>query len=712
MFGFDLGKYRTIVISIALFLLFDLSVLVLNFFISSEIASDAVNVNLAGRQRMLTQRTAKLALLIERRARDREAQSAEVKELATAFNTFDSTLQAFEHGGQTLSGSGTPIRVEGIDDARAQDVLADARRLWDPYRERIAAVVANGRAEPEAAVAMARQAEAANLPLLKLMNDLTSRVEELAASKATTLRAVQITGMTLATINFLVILFHFIRHLRESDRLLERARRETDDILRTTQDGLFLLDADGRIGVQHSAALERVLDTDRLAGESFYDIIGPAVTPKTLDTTREYVDLLLRHDVKEKLVASLNPLECVEISLSRAPGDAELRYLQFGFNRVFEHGKVTHLLVTANDITRRVRLEKELQAAEARAKGQMGLLVEILQVEPATMNQFLRTAQDGLQHINRQLREQGSAREVGAETLNAIYRITHRIKGDASALGIGSLAGSLHSLEDTLSRLRERPSLSGEDFLPVTVRIKGLFEEIEAMHLAVSRVAQIRGVVSVEAPRPQHDPGVAALPFVKRWQDFAARLADEHGCKVELGYHGIDAETLPESLRDAINSMVNQFIRNAIVHGIEDPESRKRRGKPETGRIAVYISARDDGGVELSFRDDGQGITVAEVRDAAVRAGRLSADEAAAMDSRRIVSLIFEPGLSTRESADQDGGRGAGLDAVKAMVMQLGGQIRIGSTPGEYCHFRLSLGALPSLAAVERSGEAPEEAAA
>jgi len=67
MFKTYLGKYRSIVISIALFLILDLGVLILNFVISSEIASDAVNVNLAGRQRMLSQRIAKTALQVEER---------------------------------------------------------------------------------------------------------------------------------------------------------------------------------------------------------------------------------------------------------------------------------------------------------------------------------------------------------------------------------------------------------------------------------------------------------------------------------------------------------------------------------------------------------------------------------------------------------------------------------------------------------------------
>ena len=61
------------------------------------------------------------------------------------------------------------------------------------------------------------------------------------------------------------------------------------------------------------------------------------------------------------------------------------------------------------------------------------------------------------------------------------------------------------------------------------------------------------------------------------------------------------------------------------------------------------------------------------------------------MDARGLTMLIFEPGLSTRAQADTDAGRGIGLDAVREIVGRQGGRMRIGSTPGEYCHFRVQL---------------------
>lgn len=691
MFRFDLGKYRAIVLSIALFLIFDLGVLVLNFVISTQISGDALNINLAGRQRMLSQRIAKTSLQLENRVAADAPIEAELKELQQAAATFGRTLSAFIQGGPTLSGAGTEIVIPAIDDEQAQAILQEALKVWTPLSDATKVVTATATLSLVDAANLARRAESANLQLLKLMNDLTTRVEETASAKATTLRMVQIGGISLATINFIVILFHFIGHLRESDRALERARKETDDILRTTQEGLFLLDPQYTVGSQHSRALTGIIGVPQIAGVNFLDLLQPMVTEKTLATAREYFELLLRHDVKEKLVGDLNPLDCVEVVHGQSTGKPETHYLEFNFNRVKEGERVTHLLVTVNDITRRIKLEHELKETEERARGQMGMLIEILQIEPSALHQFLRTAGEGIQNMNLQLQEQETAQGALTEKVNALFRLTHRIKGDAAALGMKNLAASFESLEDLLGGMRERRDLTGEDFLPVTVQVKALFEQLDAIESAVARVSQVRGIVTVEAPRPQTDAGAGQLPFVQQWQAFAAEIATRQGNVAEVTYKGVDITKLPPALHGAVTTMINQFIRNAVAHGIESPAERQQRGKSEAGRLSIYVSQRDDNGVDLSFRDDGRGIAVENIRQAAIARGRLSAAEAASWDQRRLISLIFEPGMSTRTTADGDAGRGAGLDAVRDLVARMGGNIRIGTTPHEYCHFRISL---------------------
>ena len=95
--------------------------------------------------------------------------------------------------------------------------------------------------------------------------------------------------------------------------------------------------------------------------------------------------------------------------------------------------------------------------------------------------------------------------------------------------------------------------------------------------------------------------------------------------------------------------------------------------------------------MELSFRDDGRGINVEDIRNTIIRNKRLPEDKARSLDARQLTMMIFEPGFSTRETADEDAGRGIGLDAVKDHIAKQGGRIRIGSTRGEYCHFRVQL---------------------
>lgn len=140
-----------------------------------------------------------------------------------------------------------------------------------------------------------------------------------------------------------------------------------------------------------------------------------------------------------------------------------------------------------------------------------------------------------------------------------------------------------------------------------------------------------------------------------------------------------------------MNTVINQFIRNALVHGVETPAERKLRGKSEAAHLSLYVSDQGDGTVELSFRDDGRGIDPERIREAVVRAGRYTAEEAAALSPRQLTLMIFEPGFSTRSTADEDAGRGIGLDAVREQITRLGGRIRIGTTRGEYCHFRVQL---------------------
>lgn len=696
MLRFNPGKYRVLTAAVALFLIMQAGLFALDLVVSAQVRTDATYERLASRQTLLLQIIYEAALHVGEGALPAGLRDEQTVLLDKTATNFDRTLTAFTQGGHAIGKRDNEVFIEAITTPQAQAILLEAKALWSPLVETIHGVTRQTSPSEEAARELSLRVVEAQPDLLRLMTRLATLMDETAEKNLATLNLAKIVTLVLAALNFLVILFYLIAHLRRNDQELERARKETEDILRTTQEGLFLLDTQYMIGTQHSRILERIIGTADFAGANFFSLLQPMVTEKTLMTAREYLDLLFKHDVKEKLVTDLNPLNCVQIIYGQGSGNPETRYLEFGFNRVKEAGKITHLLVTVNDITHRINLERSLKETEARTRDQIGMLIEILQIEPAALQQFLRTARDGLQQMNHLLQMQESGLEARGSKVHALFRQSHRIKGDAAALGLKNIGAAFERLEDTLTGMHERHNLTGEDFLPIAVQVKGLYEQIDAIEALVTQISQTRGIVTVEPAREPQHPGAGQLPCVQRWRAFAADIAQRQGNVVELAYNGPDVESLPAALQDAITTLVNQFIRNAVVHGIEPRDERVRLNKPEAGRLSIYLSQRDDGGIDLGFRDDGRGISVERVRRAAIEKGRLTAEEAAAWEPRRIIGLIFEPGMSTRQSIDGDAGRGAGLDAVREIVTRLGGNIRIGTTTNEYCHFRISLSAPPA----------------
>ncbi|MBS3936138.1 MAG: Hpt domain-containing protein [Sulfuritalea sp.] len=692
MTRFGFGRYRALALAIGLFLLLQVGLFALDRNISAQLRADAVYERLASRQFAVhLQVIQDSTLLLHGGALTDKQREDRIRQLDRSATHFGRTLEVFSTGGTTVGKRDIEVHVEALAIPRAQEILRTAQTAWSPVAAAIAALkAAPGPAE---AAEPARVILTAVPPLRKEMVEVATLMDDVASERAATLGMAKIGALSLAAVNFFAILFYLAVYLRRSDQELERARKETADILRTTQEGLFLLDQQNRTGTQYSRALERILGTTEFSGKDFFSLLQPMVSEKTLATTREYIELLFKHDVKEKLVADLNPLNCVQVFVGQGTGRPETRYLEFGFNRVKEAGRITHLLVTANDITQRILLERSLKETEARARDQVGMLVDILQIEPAALQQFLRTAREGVQTINGLLQAQETGATERGSKVHALFRQSHRMKGDAAALGLKNMAAAFERLEGTLTGMHENHSLTGEDFLPVTVQVKSIYEQLDAIESVFAQIGQARVSVSLEPHRVGHDPATAQQPFVQRWNDFAQEIAVRHGNTVELNYCGPDLAVLPDALQDAVNTIVNQFIRNAVVHGIEPAEDRKRLGKPATGRLTIHLAQREDGGVDLSFRDDGRGISVEHVRQVALEKGRLSAEEAATWDPRRIIGLIFEPSVSTRATADGDAGRGVGLDAVREVVARLGGSIRLGTTANEYCRFRVGLGA-------------------
>ena len=175
-----------------------------------------------------------------------------------------------------------------------------------PYWKQIQVLLSYSReiapAEFDQALSIAiEQGKNYNLPLLGLMNDLTVDLENVARSKATRLRLIQTVGISLAIINFFIIMFHFLKQLRQSDKKIAAAQQETQEILETVNEGLFLVDKDLVLGEQHSEAIEEIFERRDIVGITIDDLLGKIISKKDLATAKDFVTLLFKPDIKQTI---------------------------------------------------------------------------------------------------------------------------------------------------------------------------------------------------------------------------------------------------------------------------------------------------------------------------------------------------------------------------------------------------------------------------
>ncbi len=131
---------------------------------------------------------------------------------------------------------------------------------------------------------------------------------------------------------------------------------------------------------------------------------------------------------------------------------------------------------------------------------------------------------------------------------------------------------------------------------------------------------------------------------------------------------------------DSLIEPLMHLLKNAVVHGIEPPDTRRLLGKPEIGRIELSI-VNEETHIVLTVRDDGRGITTSALKDKAVSMGLIDSSEVEILNDDETLNLIFLPGLTTAGKLNLSAGRGVGMSIVKESIEAKKGTIAIESTP-------------------------------
>jgi two-component system chemotaxis sensor kinase CheA len=389
----------------------------------------------------------------------------------------------------------------------------------------------------------------------------------------------------------------------------------------------------------------------------------------------------------------------------------------------------------------------------------------------AFLSSFLVESREGLDLMERSLLDLESSTSP-TDLLQAVFRLTHTIKGNAFALGLRTLTGFAHILEDLLDVLRERNVPPGQEVVSlllqavdelrimvpaavagveeVSAQQERLKEKIaEQVQKWAQRPVTASPVMPEAAPAPKSeqlanapvqtlraDVGrldrmlnftleiviaqgrlrrmleelnvpqttealevhgeverlftslqqeimrvrmVPIGPIFRQLGRSVRDMAGGSGKTARLEASGLDVEvdtTVFEQLKDPLLHM----IRNAVDHGIEKPEVRRRQGKPSCGVIKVS-AAHSSGSVIVTVEDDGAGIDKKKVAEKARRMGLLRFSDRPS--DQEINRLIFNAGFSTAETVTDLSGRGVGLDVVRRNIEKLRGTVDISSQEGK-----------------------------
>jgi two-component system, chemotaxis family, sensor kinase CheA len=511
------------------------------------------------------------------------------------------------------------------------------------------------------------------------------------------------------------------RHEREKQELIGASNRLTEAILKGSAQGLFLLDAKGKILPQVSASLATLFRRQEFANLTLEKLIGPLVSAKTLGTTRTFLARLLDAAAPND-AAQENPLQDVEVRLVNPDGTFDAAHYCFEFNAVDLPREPRSWLVHVSDITARVQQLRELEDLRTHAQTQGEILRSVLLTGGPRFGAFLQRTDASMKAINEVLKKPAREADAFRNKLEATLDEVDRVRRDAAALKLTGLEAAARLMEDSLQELRSRGALSGSDFLPLAVKLDELYGQFALLRSLSSQagpaaepdtdVPEARvtenGTQIIEAPKflaemaqrsaqPKAHRMAQAGSLDSTLTALTELVAQEHRKTVVLECSGL--QLVPPRYQATIKNVAIQLIRNAVMHGVENSAARKGAGKPANGTLHLEFKTMPDQSFELHFQDDGCGLDPDKVRATAVAKGLITEEAAARLRDRQAIKLIFKSGYTTLSSASGEAPHGTGMSLVRRYVHEAGGKIALATLLGHETRFKVTLPAAEAAAA-------------
>lgn len=443
--------------------------------------------------------------------------------------------------------------------------------------------------------------------------------------------------------------------ISEQNKVLELKNAKIDSIFKASPVGMLIIAEDQTIGGDLSPAVQHTLGSDIRAGMPFRKVLAASLNSEAdKQATVSALDAMLGEPL---LNYELNR----DLLLHRLhiKHDGIIRTLKLSYSPLLDSEQIVReILVICDDLTDTDNQERDYQIT--RIEG--ATLLVFIGLRKNHAEAYLKSCQDFLETF-RKSESNPNDREKKAELL----RILHTLKGNSRTLGFKDLAEVMHELESDIIAKSHRMDSHGKSRADL---IRSIMEFL----LGFSRNYQLKEDTEVRISLQQYcqeliaSTAGAACPL-------AGRAVPD--VVVEVTDPSLDTP----ALRNIVFQVLPHLVTNAIDHGLETPEQRRASGKPEQGRIHLTLTRSGESCV-WHFRDDGRGLDLQALRGKiGPKSERQSDDE--------VAQLIFSRGLTTAKSVTSLSGRGVGLEAVAAVLQDMGGTYRVCILPrvGEFHPF-------------------------
>lgn len=331
-------RNRQIIIPLIAVIFFDLSLLVINYHLSAQLETSSVNINISGRQRMLTQRMTKALLFIHYRQSRNLNYETDLDELKNAVLLFDQTLTAFAEGGFVSDAAGDNIMVEKLGGQSIDAIIKQTQDIWQPLLSKLNSLFLDEHSQILQTQAIIKLMSASNSELLNLMNELTVNLEQDAKQKTYFLRALQALVVILILVAFITAIVRFYRKENYFNHLMEKS---TDVV----------------IGIDVNTAITTFVSNSVftvLGNHTDYYLEKPAFLFFDLESVVILTDILDTIKRTRKL-----QMDRCEVTLLKSDGSFMVADMVMQLSKS-ENGKLMELSVDIRDISERKKAENLL----------------------------------------------------------------------------------------------------------------------------------------------------------------------------------------------------------------------------------------------------------------------------------------------------------------------------------------------------------------